>query len=109
LHVDDCIEAVLLALDKGDERIIIFNLGTDEACEVLDSVDWIVGRLGLSPRLSFSGGRQGWIGDNPLIHLDTSRIRALGWEPKRGIREAVEHTVDWLDANRWVFQKRHRV
>ena len=105
LHVEDCIEAMLLALNAGDERIAIFNLGTDEVCKVLDSVGWIVGRLRVSPRLSFSGGRQGWIGDNPLIHLDTSRIRDLGWRPKRSIREAVELTVDWLDANRWVFAK----
>jgi UDP-glucose 4-epimerase len=107
LHVDDCIEAMLRALNAGHERIAIFNLGTDEVCEVVDSVDWIVGRLKLSPQLSFSGGRQGWIGDIPLIHLDTSRIRGLGWQPKRSIKEAVEHTVDWLDANRWVFAKRH--
>jgi UDP-glucose 4-epimerase len=107
LHVDDCIEAMLLTINAGDEPIAIFNLGTDEVCQVLDSVDWIVGRLKLSPQLSFSGGRQGWIGDNPLIHLDTSRIRGLGWQPKRSIREAVEHTVDWLDANRWVFANRH--
>jgi UDP-glucose 4-epimerase len=107
LHVDDCIEAMLLALNEGDERIAIFNLGTDEVCEVLDSVGWIAARLNLSPELSFSGGRKGWIGDNPLIHLDTSRIRSLGWRPKKSIREAVELTVDWLDANRWVFARRH--
>jgi UDP-glucose 4-epimerase len=104
LHVDDCIEAILLALE-GDERIAIFNLGTDEVCEVLHSVGWIAGRLKLAPQLSFSGGRQGWIGDNPLIHLDTSRIRGFGWQPKKSIRDAVELTVDWLDANRWVFAK----
>jgi UDP-glucose 4-epimerase len=106
LHIDDCIEAMLLALSKGDEHVAIFNLGTTEVCEVLDSVDWIVRRLRVSPQLSFSGGRQGWIGDNPLIHLDTSRIRGLGWQPKWSTREAVEHTVDWLEANRWVFAKR---
>jgi UDP-glucose 4-epimerase len=107
LHIDDCIEAMLLALDRGDERLAIFNLGTDEVCQVLDSVDWILRRLKLSPLLSFSGGRQGWIGDNPLIYLDTSRIRGLGWQPKKSIREAVELTVDWLAANRWVFARRH--
>jgi UDP-glucose 4-epimerase len=107
LHVDDCVDGMLLALNAGDERIAIYNLGTDEVCQVLDSVDWIVGRLNLSPQLSLSGGRQGWIGDIPLIHLDTSRIRGLGWRPKSSIREAVELTVDWLDANRWVFAKRH--
>jgi UDP-glucose 4-epimerase len=107
LHIDDCIEAMLLALDRGDERLAIFNLGTNEVCQVLDSVDWILRRLKLSPLLSFSGGRQGWIGDNPLIYLDTSRIRGLGWQPKKSIREAVELTVDWLAANRWVFARRH--
>jgi UDP-glucose 4-epimerase len=106
LHVADCIEAMLLAFDTDDKRIAIFNLGTDEVCQVTDSVDWIVQRLRLSPELSFSGERQGWIGDNPLIYLDTSRIRALGWQPKKRIREAVELTVDWLTANRWVFAER---
>jgi UDP-glucose 4-epimerase len=107
LHINDCIEAMLLGFNAGDERVAIFNLGTDETCEVVDSVNWIVGCLGLSPRLTFSGGQQGWIGDNRLIYLDTSRIRGLGWTPTKSIREAVELTVDWLDANRWVFAKRH--
>jgi UDP-glucose 4-epimerase len=106
LYVDDCIEAMLLALNMVNEQIAIFNLGTNEVCEVLDSVNWICARLKLSPHLSFSGGRQGWIGDIPLIHLDTSRIRRFGWQPKKSIKEAVEHTVDWLDAKRWVFANR---
>jgi UDP-glucose 4-epimerase len=107
LHVDDCIDGVLLALNATDEHIVIFNLGTDEACQVLDCVGWITARLKLSPQLSFSGGQRGWIGDNPLIYLDISRIRSRGWRPKRSIREAIEITVDWLDANRWIFAKRH--
>jgi UDP-glucose 4-epimerase len=106
LHIDDCIDAMLLALGENNERVAIFNLGTNEVCEVLDSVAWIVGRLRLSPQLSFSGGRQGWIGDNPLIHLDSSRMRGLGWQPKWSIKEAVEQTIDWLEANRWIFAKR---
>ena len=106
LHVQDCIDGILLGSTATDERIQIFNLGTDEVCQVFDSVGWITGRLKLSPRLSFSGGRRGWIGDIPLIHLDTSRIRSIGWRPKRSIREAVELTVDWLDANRWIFTRR---
>ena len=106
LYVQDCIEGILLGSTATDERIQIFNLGTDEVCQVFDSVGWITGRLKLSPRLSFSGGRRGWIGDIPMIHLDTSRIRSIGWRPKRSIREAVELTVDWLDANRWIFTRR---
>jgi UDP-glucose 4-epimerase len=107
LHVEDCIDGMLLGLNAVDERIAIFNLGTDEVCQVLDSVGWIVGRLKLSPQLTFSGGQRGGIGDNPLIQLDTSRVRRLGWRPKRSINESVELTVDWLKANGWVFAKRY--
>ena len=106
LYVQDCIEGILLGSTATDERIQIFNLGTDEVCQVFYSVGWITGRLKLSPRLSFSCGRRGWIGDIPMIHLDTSRIRSIGWRRKRSIREAVELTVDWLDANRWIFTRR---
>jgi len=106
LHVDDCVDAILTAIDKADGKVNIFNLGTDEYCQVKDSAGWIAGRLGVDPTLTYTGGDRGWIGDNPFIFLDTRRIFALGWRPKLTIRESVERTVDWLTANRWVFSER---
>jgi UDP-glucose 4-epimerase len=103
LHVDDCIEAMLTAITKADGKVNIFNLGTDEYCQVKDSASWIAARLGADPALTYTGGDRGWIGDNPFIFLDARRMRALGWQPKLSIRESVERTVDWLTANRWVF------
>lgn len=106
LHVADCIEAILIAIERSDAKINIFNLGTDEYCQVKDSAGWIASRLGLAPRFTYAGGDRGWIGDVPFILLDTRRIRALGWQPKLKIRESVELTVDWLNANKWVFSQR---
>ena len=68
-------------IDKAQEKGNIYNLGTDEYCEVNDSVGWICRHLNLSPRLTYSGGERGWIGDNTFIFLDTTHIRALGWKP----------------------------
>lgn len=96
LYVEDCIDAILMALDKSPDRLNIFNLGTDEYCQVNDSIGWITGRLGLSPKLEYSGGERGWIGDSPFIFLDCARIRALGWKPTLTIQEAVVRTVDYL-------------
>jgi UDP-glucose 4-epimerase len=104
LHVADCIEGLLTALDRADAKLSIFNLGTDEYCCVGDSVAWITARLGVTPRLTYSGGNRGWIGDNSFVWLDTGRMRSHGWQPKLGIREAIERTVDWLIENQWVFQ-----
>jgi UDP-glucose 4-epimerase len=106
LYVGDCVDAMLTAIIKADARINVFNLGTDEYCEVKDSAGWIAGRLGLNPRLTYSGGDRGWIGDNPFIFLDTQRIRSLGWRPRLSIREAIERTVDWLKSSPWVLEQR---
>ncbi len=106
LHVEDCLDAIVLALEQATGRVNILNLGTDEACEVNDSVGWITGALGLSPARTYSGGRQGWIGDNPLIHLDCRRMRALGWAPRHAIRESIVATLDYLRANPWLLEGR---
>lgn len=102
LYVQDCLDAVLLALEKAKENINIFNLGTDATYQVDDSIQCILDTLGLVPDLHYSGGRQGWIGDNPFIHLDISKISRLGWKPKLTIRESVLRTINYLKENPWL-------
>ena len=93
LYVGDCLEAMLLAMARTRRALEIYNLGTDEYCEVNDSIGWITARLGVSPALEYSGGERGWIGDSPFIFLDTAKIRALGWRPTLTIRDAVIRTL----------------
>jgi UDP-glucose 4-epimerase len=100
LYVHDCIEAILTALDRADEKVNIFNLGTDEYCEVNDSIRWICQHLGVNPKITYSGGERGWVGDSPFILLDCSRIRALGWRPRLTIREAVLATIKYVSLGR---------
>lgn len=106
LYIGDCIDAILLAIGKADDKVNIFNLGVDGYCEVNDSIGWICDELGVKPELEYSGGDRGWIGDNPFIFLDTKKIQLLGWEPKFGIRDGVIKTVEFLRTNEWVFEVR---
>lgn len=106
LYVQDCIDAILLAMDRASEKVNIFNLGVDGYCEVNDSIGWICAELGVTPVIEFTGGDRGWIGDNPFIFLDTQRIQALGWKPKFGIQQGVIKTVQYLRENEWVFESR---
>jgi len=106
LYVQDCLDAVLLAIEKAQDKINIFNLGTNEYCEVADSVAWITQHLGLKPQLSFSGGERGWVGDSPFIFLDCSRIRGLGWQPKLTIQAGVIKTLEYLQSNRWLLERK---
>lgn len=106
LYVQDCIDAMLFAVNNASDKVNIFNLGVDGYCEVNDSIGWICEELGVHPHLEYSGGDRGWIGDNPFIFLDTTRIRTLGWQPKFDIREGVIKTVQYLHENEWVFESR---
>jgi len=106
LYIQDCIDAILLALEKSNEPVNVLNLGVDGYCELNDSIGWICEELGVSPKLEYTGGDRGWIGDNPFIFLDTSKIRDLGWKPKLSIQDGVLKTIQYLKTNEWVFEER---
>jgi UDP-glucose 4-epimerase len=106
LYIQDCVSAIFTALEGAEDKVNVFNLGTDEYCEVNDSISWITETLGLSPECVYTGGDRGWIGDNPFIFLDTTKIRALGWKPELTIREGILRTLSYLKANSWVLEKR---
>jgi UDP-glucose 4-epimerase len=106
LYVEDCIDAILLALNKCDNKVNIFNLGTNEYCDVNSSAKLICDILKLKPKLKFTGGKRGWIGDNPFIYLDTKKIRSLGWKPKLNIKDSIIKTVHFLKNNEWLFNEK---
>ena len=78
LYVHDCIDAMLHAVISAKTKINIFNIATQEYCDVNQSIEWIAEYLGLRPKLIYSGGDRGWIGDNPFIFLDITKVRMLG-------------------------------
>jgi UDP-glucose 4-epimerase len=111
LYIQDCISAMLHVTgrelaSKARHRVEVFNLGAPEYCQVRDSIGWIGEALNLKPRLDFTGGDRGWIGDNPFIFLDTKKIQSTGWKAQLTIREGILRTLRWLEANPWVFEKR---
>ncbi len=106
LYIADCIDAIILAVEKSKNKLTLLNLGTDEYCEVTNSIRWICEELKVTPELKYGGGDRGWIGDNPFIFLDCSAMRALGWKPKLSIREAVVRTVRYLQKNPDLFERR---
>jgi UDP-glucose 4-epimerase len=106
LYIGDCVEAIMQAIRHEPEGHRVYNLGTDEYCQVNDSIGWICEYLGVNPERVYSGGSRGWIGDSPFIYLDCTRIRSLGWRPKLTIRQAVERTVRYLQENPWVLEHR---
>jgi UDP-glucose 4-epimerase len=114
LYVQDCITAMQHVMNAGfarkaKHRVEVFNLGTDHYVQVNDSIAFICKALGLKPRLEYTGGDRGWVGDNPFIFLEAAKIRATGWTPKLTIEQGIQRTLQWLQANRWVYEQRGHV
>lgn len=110
LHIQDCVSAMFLAISRAPAaepktNVHIYNLGQNDWIHVKESVSLICAELGVTPTLRYGGGERGWVGDAPRILLDTSRIRALGWEPKKTIATSVVETVRYLNEHPFVAQR----
>jgi len=104
LYIQDCIDAMLCAVERTDGKVNFVNLGADEYCTVNQSLDWICENLKVLPTRRYTGGIRGWIGDSPFIFLDTAKVRSFGWKPKLTIQQGVIRTLEYLKANSWALQ-----
>ena len=92
IHVEDVIEAVLLAQRVSEKNFEVYNVATSDYLTVTEIAELAIEIAGLAPdqvRLEYTGGDRGWKGDVPVVRLNTNRIRSLGWTPKRDTRQAL--------------------
>jgi UDP-glucose 4-epimerase len=96
VHVRDVVAAVLLASSSVSEGFHVWNVATDDAITVTEIAGMAAQVLGIhpQPRLEYTGGDRGWKGDVPIVRLDASRMRALGWRPGFNCREAVWRSLE---------------
>ncbi|MBK8477962.1 MAG: NAD-dependent epimerase/dehydratase family protein [Opitutaceae bacterium] len=94
LDVRDTVAGVFMALERSTERKAVYNLGHQDSVDVLTVARLVTEELGLAGvRLEPTGGVRGWLGDSPVVQLDTTRIRALGWAPVIPLEVALRETV----------------
>lgn len=108
LYVKDGVRGIMTGIEKAAGRKNIYNLGHDYFLTVIDVVHIILEEFKLkNVRLDFAGGARGWVGDSPLVHLDTSRLKALGWQPQVSIEEGIRRTVSFLRENQFLLESRN--
>ena len=95
IHVYDVVNAVLLAA-RSAGGYAAYNVASGDYITVTEIARLAVECAGLDPgqvEFEYTGGSRGWKGDVPIVRLNTSRIRALGWECHAGSREALRKSM----------------
>ena len=106
LYVKDGVSGVMRGIEKGTAQKNIFNLGHDYFIPVVEVVKIVLDELKMNDvKLEFAGGQRGWLGDSPLVQLDTSKIKSLGWKPETSIEEGIRRTVRYLKQNPQLLQR----
>lgn len=94
--VEDCLDGMMFGREQADGRVNCFNLAVTDQTTVTEIAEWTIEAMGIDRQriqVEYTGGTRGWKGDVPFVQLDTSRMQALGWQPKLGSNEAVRRTI----------------
>jgi UDP-glucose 4-epimerase len=93
VHVSDCVNAMIVAVEKADEPVNIYNISSDNDILVKDIVRIVVDEMGMSPEIKYTGGERGWVGDVRHMLLDSAKLRKLGWKPVLDSKKSVQKTA----------------
>ena len=89
IDVRDVISAYLTLLDVDQPAHRVFNVCTGKGTRIGEMVHEVMDLCGVKREVIFEGHRISG-DDNPTITGCNARLRALGWEPRHTVREALE-------------------
>jgi GDP-L-fucose synthase len=91
LHADDLADAALFAMLNYDDAQIL-NIGTGEDLTIAELAEMIRGITGYTGRTVYDASKPD---GTPRKLLDVSRLLALGWRARIGLRQGLESTYRW--------------
>ncbi len=94
IHSDDLADAILFLMDNYDDPEII-NVGCGMDQTIRELAETIKEVSGFTGSLVFDSSRPDGA---PQKVLDTSRINALGWEPKVPLKEGLKKVYQWYSS-----------
>ena len=102
IYVTDVLDAMRMIEKNHLTGYSYFNVSTLDHITVTEIADIVKELMGLPDvKYSYTGGDRGWKGDVPVVRLDSSKIRSLGWNNKFTASEAIRKSVKSIieDAN----------
>ena len=97
VNIHDVVDANLLVLEDPRADCEMFHVGGDLAITVAEFASEVGACFGIEGYEPVPCGKYRF-GDTRHIFSDVSKLRGLGWSPKRSVRDSVSAYRDWLEA-----------
>ena len=97
VHVDDVIEANLLALDKDEASGEAFNVGSGNATTILEYARQVLRRIPGTAGMDISGEYRR--GDNRHSVSSIEKLSHLGWKPQHGLARVLDDFLEWVESS----------
>lgn len=95
VNIKDVVDANLLVLRDPRADFQMFNVGGDKKVTVAEFATTVADVFGKTGYVPTASGKYRYA-DTRHIFSDVSKLKALGWAPRRGVRESVTDYRDWL-------------
>lgn len=95
LHVDDCARACLFLMENYEGTDIV-NIGTGSDITIKSLAELVKDVVGYTGEIVFDTSKPD---GTPRKLIDTSRIRALGWQPEISLRDGIADAYQWFIDN----------
>jgi UDP-glucose 4-epimerase len=100
IDVQDVITAMRLVEKQQSKGFSYYNVSTEDPLSVQEIAEIVIACLGFSGvEYCFTGGERGWKGDVPVVRLDSTKLRRLGWSNQLSSAEAIRNSVSSLLAD----------
>jgi len=94
LHVSECVDAILFLIENSEEKVNIFNIGSEDTISATEIGKAVIEEMGLyNVEFTYTGGNRGWKGDVPKMRLGIEKMKSLGWKPVYTSEKSVRETA----------------
>jgi GDP-L-fucose synthase len=92
MHVDDFADAAVFLMQHYSDELPI-NVGTGEELTILELAKLIAQSVGWNGRFVLDTSKPDGM---PRKCLDSTRLKALGWQPRIALAEGIRRTYEWF-------------
>ena len=107
-YVDDLVEAMIIALEKGKIEGEIINIGTRQTHKMKEVLNLIKKEVGADEKDVVPDRKRLRPKDVEILVADNSKARRiLGWKPKTKFKEGIQKTAKWYisQGKMWGYEK----